>query len=177
MKTENAFEQLCFLASEQNWCWNLFCTTCSQLHFRYALKEIGKGKLPSDTGWLIHAQKTSYSKELGEVPSSYPDETKEYVCQIAANASITDIARQCKFPDWLGYLGLTLEYMRHDTPAFTTLSRSWSSQLIELLPLDSPAREELINQTEIHGRLNKFHLELCENAFIASNITFSSPQN
>ena len=40
----NAFEAMSKLASQEKWCWNLNCTTCGQLHFRFGLVELTRGK-------------------------------------------------------------------------------------------------------------------------------------
>ena len=38
------FLSLCRLASQENWCWKIICTTCGHMHFRYGFKElIGTG--------------------------------------------------------------------------------------------------------------------------------------
>ena len=53
MKT-NQFEAVCELASDEWWCWDLNCTTCGNMHFTYAFKEMSLGKSPEDDDWLIN---------------------------------------------------------------------------------------------------------------------------
>lgn len=158
----NQFEELCKLASYENWCWNLFCTTCGHMHFRYAFKELADGKSPADPTWLIHGHNTRYSKLLGPIPRNYTKDQKEKVINICCNSDISSIAKTCKFPDWLGYLGLILEHMRTESESYKKLSRNWASQLSRLVPNDSTVRVRLIEMAEGNGVLNIRDLELCE---------------
>ena len=73
----NNFEELCKLASDENWCWNLFCTTCGHLHFKYAFSELAAGKSPKDQNWLIHRRHTRYTNLIGELPRNYSEKQKE----------------------------------------------------------------------------------------------------
>lgn len=49
----NAFEAMSVLASQEKWCWNLNCTTCGQLHFRFGLVELTQEKHPFDHNWVV----------------------------------------------------------------------------------------------------------------------------
>jgi hypothetical protein len=60
----NQFEELCKLASKENWCWNLVCTTCGHLHFKYSFLELASGKSPTDSNWLVHCRSTGYQKAI-----------------------------------------------------------------------------------------------------------------
>ena len=50
----NQFEAVCKLASDEWWCWDLNCTTCGNMHFTYAFKEMSQGKSPEDNDWLTN---------------------------------------------------------------------------------------------------------------------------
>lgn len=51
--------------------------------------------------------------------------------EILAGASIHDIRYTCKYPDWLGYLGLALMYSRDAEQVTRALTKAWVPQLIE----------------------------------------------
>jgi hypothetical protein len=133
----NPFEQLCTLASKENWCWNINCTTCGHVHFRYAFAELAAGKRPSDREWLIHRLRTNYMEELGRWPTEYSEEQKLSVLKICAEADISLMSDRCKYPNWLGYLGLVLEHMNCDHDSYQTVSTVWAEQLRDLLPANS----------------------------------------
>ena len=125
----NQYNALCQLASDEGWCWNLHCTTCGHAHFRYALAELASGKHPTDGAWIVHRRKTSYAKELGPLPRNYSDDQKGAVLAICTEADISLIASKCKFPNWLGYLGLVLVHMQCESDAYKSLSIGWALQL------------------------------------------------
>jgi len=141
--TVNPFEQLCFLASDEEWCWNLFCTTCGHSHFRYSFAELASGKSPADRDWLIHRRRTRYEKQLGRWPREYNDVQKCKILEICSEADISLISGRCKFPDWLGYLGLVLEHMRCDHEIFGAMSSQWAMQLKKLVPPNTPVHTRL----------------------------------
>ncbi len=158
----NQFEELSNLASGENWCWSLFCTTCGHLHFRYAFVELAVGKSPIDSDWVIHGANTRYSKSLGPLPRHYTEEQKNMVNNICRNANLVSIAETCKFPDWLGYLGLILEHMYSGSESYKKLSESWVSQLSSLVSEDSTIRTRLAELAKGNGLLNIKDLEACE---------------
>jgi hypothetical protein len=157
----NQFESLCKLASDETWCWDLCCTTCGHMHFRYAFLELATGKSPTDSHWLIH-KNTSFSNQLGSLPRNYTGEQKEIIHKICCEANIGIIESSCKFPDWLGYLGLILEHMHSGSKTYTELSSSWASQLIELVTSQSLIHARLQEIVEGNGVLNIKDLEECE---------------
>ncbi|MGC4003045.1 MAG: hypothetical protein QM811_07885 [Pirellulales bacterium] len=67
----NAFEAICHIASIENWCWNLMCTTCGQKHFKYATKELAEGIHPEDPEWLTRLENDRcLAVRYGQVPPS-----------------------------------------------------------------------------------------------------------
>ncbi len=161
-KDMNQFEALCKLASDEKWCWNMFCTTCRHMHFRYAFAEMAAGKSPIDSGWIIHVRKTRYSNSIGPPPKDYTEEQKEKVIDICRNANLSVIADTCKFPDWLGYLGLVLEHMLSDTESYKKLSQNWASQLSGLVSEGSRIYTRLSEIAEGDDILGIRDLNACE---------------
>ena len=157
----NQFESLCKLASDETWCWDLSCTTCGHMHFQYAFLELIKGRSPTDSQWLIH-KNTSFSDQLGSLPRNYTGEQKEIIHKICCKANIGIIESSCKFPDWLGYLGLILKHMYSGSETYTELSSSWASQLIKLVTSQSLIHVRLQEIVEGKGVLDIDDLEECE---------------
>ena len=150
----NPFEQLCTLASNEHWCWKLNCTTCGHVHFRYSFAELAAGKCPDDKDWQIHRHRTNYTKQFGSWPKQYSDEQKLKILEICSEADISLIADRCKYPDWLGYLGLVLEHMNCDHNAYQTVSTQWANQLRDLSPANSQIYYHFDNiVTSGHARL------------------------
>ena len=152
----NQFEALCQLASEENWCWNLHCTTCGYLHFRYAFSELANGKSPEDKDWLIHTNKTQYHRLIGPLSRQYSESQKDKFLNICLDADLHTIAKTCKFPDWLGYLGLVLVHMLTNAQTYKSVSSKWASQLKELV----------LEHSQIHSRLS----DIADNENILLNI-------
>jgi len=162
----NQFEELCKLASKENWCWNLVCTTCGHLHFKYSFLELASGKSPTDSNWLVHCRSTGYQKAIGSLPIIYTEEQKIKILTICKNANLSKIASMCKFPDWLGYLGLILVHMRTDSVEYTELSSIWSSQLSNFTSAESKIHDRLNDIVNKKGTpLNIKDLEQCEYSF------------
>ena len=160
----NEFEELCKLASTEKWCWNLGCTTCGHVHFRYAFAELAAGKSPTDPGWVIHAKKRQYEKRLGPFPRTYSDLVKEKVTKICIQADLSSIAFSCNFPDWLGYLGLVLSHMSSESDLYTLLSKTWAAQLSLLVPINSTIYHRLTLIADSKALLSLSDLESCENS-------------
>ena len=163
-----AFEKLCQLASSENWCWKLYCTTCGHLHFRYAFLELAEGISPEDPSWQIHSSKTDYSSALGALPRNYSSIQKKNICKTCSNADLSRISSSCKFPNWLGYLGLVLEHMKSDSEFYRDLSRSWASQLLNIVPEDDQLHHKLTKMASGQDLLKINDLESLE-SFITHN--------
>lgn len=140
----NNFEALAVLASKEQWCWKLQCTTCGHMHFRYAFLELANGKSPEDKNWIIHGNKTDYKDELGPLPRRYTFPQKETVLSLCSSASLRTISDNCISPDWLGYLGLVLEHMRLETDPYKNLSTIWADQLKGMVASESEIGKRLI---------------------------------
>ena len=165
----NQFETLCKLASDENWCWKLICTTCGHMHFRYAFGELAKGKSPESKEWIIHRNNTRNLNQLGPLPRNYTDDQKEKFLQICLDANISSISLNCKFPDWLGYLGLVLNDMYTPANSYKAVSSGWASQLKELVSPNSQAHTRLIEIIDNKDYLlNINDLETCEKDMMRS---------
>lgn len=158
----NPFEALAILASEEQWCWKLRCTTCGHMHFRYAFRELARGKSPKDKDWIITKQKTRYQDELGPLPRRYLPREKERFLDVCSKASLTAISDVCSFPDWLGYLGLVLHHMRSSNPAYKALSINWAKQLLVKVVPGSNIGVKLQLIAEGEGLLSLNDLEAVE---------------
>lgn len=137
-KSVNKFEALCRLASKEQWCWKLYCGTCGHTNFRYGFREIARGGVPEGEKWLVYTQVMEGSdspqrRQLGQLPQSYSTDERDGILKICLEADILAIARDCRFPDWLGYLGLVLHHMKTDTRIYGDVSAKWASQLKALV--------------------------------------------
>lgn len=146
----NAFVALCGLAARERWCWKLVCTTCGHLHFRYALREIARGVHPDSHAWKVTKEhpalrRGSPAKELGPIPppGPWPEDEGRALLAIVVGASLSDLAEQGPFPDWLGYLGLALHYSEIAECQSRALTAAWVPQLLTILPHEACARPRL----------------------------------
>lgn len=150
------------MASDENWCWKLFCTTCGHMHFRYAFAELAAGKSPTEPDWIVHGRNTRYSISLDPLPRDYTEEQKQKISIICCNANLSIIADACKFPDWLGYLGLILEHMFSNAEPYKKLSENWASQLSGMICKEPTLHNRLSEIAKGNGILNIKDLEACE---------------
>ena len=146
----NAFVALCSLAAKEIWCWKLSCTTCGHGYFRYGFMELSNGKHPDSPDWIVSSNHHSelhgslgpawgFSKRR-DGPSK--EDQMELIC-VLSGASISQIAKNCRFPGWLGYLGLALSYTEPIESESKVLTAAWVPQLLELLPTHTSSRKLL----------------------------------
>ena len=98
----NQFEAVCKLASDEGWCWDLNCTTCGNMLFTYAFKQMSYGQSPEDDDWLINTDVeheklfAKYGRPVGppyyKVPLS--DFGKEILIKICSEARISKSCRE-----------------------------------------------------------------------------------
>lgn len=157
---EHAFDALCSLAAQEKWCWNIVCTTCGHMHFRFALLDLSDGIHPSSQRWRVHRNKHN---GYGDLPTGLGSSAQRRLAQILAGASIKKIVGKAPFPNWLGYLGLGLLYTEDHERESRQLTVTWTPQLISLLPTSAEARARLqailTNHSEV---LTWRHLESVE---------------
>ena len=140
MKT-NQFEAVCKLASDEWWCWDLNCTTCGNMHFTYAFKEMRYGKSPEDDDWLTRADVdheklfAKLGRPIGppyyKVPLS--DFGKEKLIKICSEARISNLAENCAYPEWLAYMGWALFGLKISSENYKNLANNWAKQLKDFI--------------------------------------------
>lgn len=126
----NAFEAVCEKAATERWCWNLWCTTCGHMHFRFALRDIASGIHPTSTDWAV---KRSRTKGYGDVPRSFSLTEQIKLINIFEHSSIQNISEVSDFPNWLGYLGIALYYTAEVEIEEHRISGSWIPQLANMV--------------------------------------------
>ena len=164
LKRRNPFVALCELASEENWCWNIYCTTCGCMYFRYSLAELVKGKHPDDNKWIIRElNHRILGRSLGPLPMNLSLESQQVLLQIVSLSDVMEIQRIASFPDWLGYIGFVLRFCSNAEHNNRKLTESFIPQFLELM---DPASAESARLREIYSNkslcLNWRDLELVE---------------
>ena len=159
----NSFELLCKLASEERWCWNLHCSTCGHMHFKYSFMELAKGKQPYSNEWLVH-QKTKLYKVLGSSTRAYTTEEKNNIIKICIDSSLSKIAKHSTYPDWLGYVGLVLAHTKINNHLYIELSSVWANQLKDIVEKESTISLKLQNIVASNTFLSLKNLEECQYA-------------
>ena len=138
------------------------------MHFNYGFYEMAYGRSPTDDDWPVQGSLEGYSKPHS-LPRTYTDEEKKQILSICSEASISYIESRCKFPDWLGYLGLILLHMRQDSEQYEQLSATWALQLADLFDPSSPPYPKLKRISQgTQGVLTWGLLEECERHLRAS---------
>jgi len=169
----NPFEAVCKLVSDEGgWCWRMPCTTCGNAHLRYAFIEMSRGKSPEEEGWITRkdVNDSILFQEFGRLHPRSRSE-KEKIIKICIKANISYIADNCKFPDWLGHLGLILFHMK-EARSYKLLSSNWARQLKEYVVIHYKSEDiEIENRFDqvIKGErlLNIGDLEAIESHIIA----------
>lgn len=135
----NSFVALCEVASQNNWCWNLSCTTCGHGAFKVAFAKLIKGEHPDDQSfWPNGKDNSSLSKEMNNNSNFFRNtiiDDQLNLAKIVSQVNIMDIKSICKFPDWLGYIGLVFEHC-YNHEAQKILSDSFLPQFINLIGED-----------------------------------------
>ncbi len=131
------------------------------MHFRYAFVELANGKSPVDPDWQVHAQNTDF-RSMGEFPSRFNIEQIQAILKVCLDADILAIAKNCRFPDWLGFLGLVLTHTSGSGSAYQQLSMKWAAQLIKVVLTGTPIFQKLINIADGAGKLVIADLECIE---------------
>ena len=163
---KNPFVALCKYASSNNWCWNLFCTTCGHGAFKVAFSKIIHEKHPDDDSFWPYGK--SNSDPLQEV-DSYDDFWGEAsianqikLASIVAKAKLSEIQAITKFPDWLGYIGLVINHCP-SREARKIISDSLLPQFIATLKDNKEICDYLQNKMERQEFLSVNDLSRIEN--------------
>jgi len=144
----NAFELLCGIARKRRWCWKLSCTTCGCHHFKLGLYQISLGKRPTDSDW-IDPESPGAAKAMG-APHSWKDwvDGSVELQEILVNADLKELSRVAGFPDFLGYLGVTLMMTINLEAETKALTNAWCPQLMKMVPSNSASYLALKNVLE-----------------------------
>jgi hypothetical protein len=143
--TRNRFEALCELASQEQWCWNLVCTTCGHCVFRWALKALARGHHPDSAAWPVHWGRDTSTRTLelsnGPLPSwgAWPLAEQQAIQSCVPGCRLSHIAETVSFPDWLGYIGIVLSYTETAEVANHVISDVVGPQLASAVRSDGPA--------------------------------------
>jgi hypothetical protein len=163
----NSFVALCELASRENWCWNIYCTTCGCMYFRYAFVELVEGKHPDEKTWLTckkNHNKLDRFTEPVSFKNKWPIDAQRELLKTAAQADITQLSKVATFPDWLGHIGLVLLFCSDAEHKTRLLTESLIPQFQQIL---GPSSFEISCLNEIYSDKRRFldwrDLELVEN--------------
>jgi hypothetical protein len=159
-----AFLALCVLASREDWCWSIHCGTCGHWHFRLGLVELVRGKHPADRDWVVKVANREVFDAFADVGNPLLTKAEQAeLSRIVSETRIRDLARHCRFPDWLGYLGLALRYTSDWEDEARVLTSTLAPQFLEMVPEGSSAWSRF-REMEKDGsqRLDRGDLELVE---------------
>lgn len=156
------FKALCRVASENAWCWKIYCSTCGHMQFQYGLIDIALGEDPANPNWSLDFDLRRRAKK-GPRRVVWSPENQASLIDIACKTDIRGIAAASPFPDWLGYLGLVLYHTSSVERKNRKLSNCWTPQLINLVQSESASWRLLhkIFNDQIH-ELQWQHLGLIE---------------
>ncbi len=136
---DNAFDQLCELASRNNWCWKVPCSTCANYDFRYAFLQLADNKKPSDSNWMTTS--IIEKENIYTFPHEYTRSIKKSVLRICLQSNLKIISERCALPDWLGYIGVVLAHMEpeynENRDLYNQVSINWGNQLQNMVPKTS----------------------------------------
>ena len=140
-----AFLALSELACAETWCWDLGCSTCGRMYFRYGLRELVRGKHPDAPDWFVYADRHHDLEDvLGDATFwiGSPEEQRE-LAAVVSEVPLEDLRRVGRFPDWLGHLGLVLWHTKETERTSRVLTQSLVPQLVEMLPASAGSAQEL----------------------------------
>lgn len=99
MSERDPFLALCDLASRENWCWKMWCSTCGHMYFRFSFQELVDGKHPDSASWLVRQENHQALRVIGPLPSlgGWPMEKQRALAKILTQADVAAIHRACRF--------------------------------------------------------------------------------
>jgi len=165
IKKRNPFVALCEYASNGNWCWKVYCTTCGHTAFKVSFSKLIRGQHPDDeTFWPYGKENHSplkEAKDYGDFIRNASTDNQILLTKIVAEAKLSDIQKVAKFPDWLGYLGLVINHCPN-AESQKILSDSLLPQFIVLAANNLALREYLMGKMDKHEFINLADLEKIE---------------
>ena len=145
MNGRDPFAALCNLASRENWCWKICCSTCGHMYFRYSFKELIAGKHPDTPAWIVRQGNHHTVNALGPIPplGGWPIDEQRTLAKILIHADIGAVHQTCRFPDWLGYLGLAVAYTEDAEREDRTITPVIVPQLVTVVTGDTETSDFL----------------------------------
>lgn len=162
MSETNPFELHCIKASQKKLCWDLFCSTCGAGEFRYGIYATTKGFTPKNPAqWK--SLRNSFRRPILHYDFSFEEYSQ--FSEIAKNTSLRTLSETCLFPDWIGYLGICLNWFELHERDHRLLTIPWGAQLLDLCKRKDYLPMELIEKIESESSyLNYQDLEFFERA-------------
>lgn len=162
--SKDSFLLFCNYASRKNLCWNIFCTTCGSHEFRSGIYALMKGNhFTDDDQWLTLCK--TYTGPWFEWPVSEIEYEK--FSKVVQNCKLTDVAESCKFPDWLGYLGICFHWFSVWEREKHFLTQSWGVQLLNMCLNKNKLPKSLVDKISNKTDSMYFHdlefFEICLN--------------
>ncbi len=160
IKSRNSFVGLCEYASQKNWCWKLWCTTCGHQELSVGLLKIAYGLNPDCEEFLqsgISSSHVHYSRN--GIPSL---DIQEELARCVASASLEEIRKVSKYPDWLGYVGLAINHCSSYS-ARKIISDSYLPQFILMFDKNIDLQNYLREKQSKGELLNIEDLSIIEN--------------
>ena len=173
MDERDPFLALCDLASRERWCWKMYCTTCGHAYFRHAFKELIAGKHPDTNVWIVRKGNHHALNTLGPMPllGGWPIHEQRALARVLVQTDTRLIHEICRFPDWLGYLGLALAYTEDAEWKDKTITPVIVRQLITLIGSDIHCSAFLAELPRTQGRhLRWGDLETVESGILHSQM-------
>jgi hypothetical protein len=168
---KGTFQSLSLLAAREDWCWKLVCTTCGHMHFRWGLSALAKGLNPTDPDWPVHRGSSGTSSSMleqnGPIPprGGWPKAQQRRVQESIRRYSVDLIARTCRFPNWLGHLGIFLFYTEAAERENLIATQELVPQLLRVVESGSSAEAMLQNRLSQNEPLRWNNLEMVESQY------------
>ena len=147
----NSFLAMAMLADCESWCWNLECTTCGCHVFRHGLHELAKRVHPESAQWTLHFHQGEFPEEFHDAPGSLSMTEQAAVSAIVSQLDIRELTRRCRFPNWLGYLGVVLQQTTEAEAATGLLTHTLLPQL--LAAIGDPVQRRILKDQFGDARL------------------------
>ncbi len=165
------FVALSHLASQEDWCWHIGCTTCSCREFRYGFLALARGHHPDSASWPVR-KGTIHIAERDPLPWMGPESNtieQSALLSLLGSAPLSQVHSVAKYPDWLGYIGLVLFLAGSLERRERIASAHVVNELLRLVPAgEIEVRESLQSIVGLERRaLQPSDLELVESVIPA----------
>jgi len=135
------------------------------MYFRYAFIELLQGHHPDDGNWATRkGNHRNLERRVGSMNGMRDWDLMDMVAlqKVCVGADIRKISEQCRFPDWLGYLGLVLGHACGAEVINGKLTKAWAGQLADMLDPDTETAKSLRAKAEGSSPLTLDDLEKVE---------------